>query len=63
MEKPKPAGQAPVPPPVAASLNGLTERKVLCHLPGGDLTLEWADSDEVFMTGPAAEVFTGDWPL
>lgn len=47
---------------VAAVLNGLTERKVLCHLPGGDLTLEWAESGEVYMTGPAAEVFTGVWP-
>ncbi|WP_437193108.1 diaminopimelate epimerase [Planctomicrobium sp. SH527] len=46
---------------VAGVLNGLTERKVLCHLPGGDLTLEWAESGEVFMTGPAAEVFSGDW--
>lgn len=48
---------------VAASLNGLTDRKVLCHLPGGDLVLEWADSGEVYMTGPATEVFSGDWPL
>lgn len=48
---------------VAAVLNGLTERTVLCHLPGGDLTLEWAESGEVYMTGPATEVFTGDWPL
>ena len=48
---------------VAAHLNGLTERKVLCHLPGGDLTLEWADTDEVFMTGPATEVFSGEWSL
>ncbi|SFH94184.1 diaminopimelate epimerase [Planctomicrobium piriforme] len=46
---------------VAAALNGLTGRKVLCHLPGGDLTLEWAESDEVYMTGPAVEVFSGDW--
>jgi diaminopimelate epimerase len=47
---------------VAAVLNGLTERTVLCHLPGGDLTLEWADSGEVYMTGPATEVFNGEWP-
>ncbi len=46
---------------VAGVLNGLTDRKVLCHLPGGDLTLEWAESGEVFMTGPATEVFSGDW--
>jgi diaminopimelate epimerase len=46
---------------VAAVLNGLTDRTVLCHLPGGDLTLEWAESGEVYMTGPAAEVFSGEW--
>jgi len=48
---------------VAAVLNDLTDRTVLCHLPGGDLTLEWAESGEVYLTGPAAEVFSGDWPL
>jgi diaminopimelate epimerase len=46
---------------VAGVLNGLTERKVLCHLPGGDLELEWSEGGEVFMTGPAVEVFTGEW--
>ncbi|QDT31354.1 diaminopimelate epimerase [Thalassoglobus polymorphus] len=46
---------------VAAVLNGLTDRTVLCHLPGGDLTLEWAESGEVYMTGPATEVFHGEW--
>jgi len=40
-----------------------TARKILAHLPGGDLGLEWRASDEhVLMTGPATEVFTGDWP-
>ncbi|MCA9054910.1 MAG: diaminopimelate epimerase [Planctomycetaceae bacterium] len=48
---------------VAAVLNGLTDRTVLCHLPGGDLTLEWSESGDVYMTGPATEVFSGDWPL
>lgn len=46
---------------VAGVLAGLTERRVLAHLPGGDLELEWAKSGEVYMTGPAAEVFTGEW--
>jgi len=46
---------------VAGVLNGLTERTVLCHLPGGDLTLEWAENGDVFMTGPATEVFSGEW--
>ncbi len=48
---------------VAAVLNGLGERTAMCHLPGGDLTLEWAASNEVYMTGPAVEVFSGEWPL
>ena len=38
-------------------------RKILAHLPGGDLELEWHENNHVFMTGPAVEVFTGDWPL
>lgn len=47
---------------VAAVLNGLCERTVLCHLPGGDLTLEWSESEGVvYMTGPAKEVFSGVW--
>ena len=46
---------------VAGVLAGLTERKVLAHLPGGDLELEWADTGEVYLTGPAVEVFSGEW--
>ncbi len=48
---------------VAGVLTGKTGRKLLAHLPGGDLALEWKQSDNhVLMTGPATEVFTGDWP-
>ncbi len=47
---------------VAGALIGKTQRKIVAHLPGGDLELEWADDDHVFMTGPAVEVFSGDWP-
>jgi diaminopimelate epimerase len=47
---------------VAGVLTGLTERRVLAHLPGGDLELEWAESGEVYLTGPAVEVFEGEWP-
>lgn len=48
---------------VAGVLTGRTERAILAHLPGGDLTLQWRQADNhVHMTGPAAEVFTGDWP-
>ena len=47
---------------VAGVLTGQTERKVLVHLPGGDLELEWCETtNHVFMTGPAEEVFTGKW--
>lgn len=47
---------------VAGVLTGNTGRKILAHLPGGDLHLEWRESDNhVFMTGPATEVFTGEW--
>ena len=47
---------------VAGVLAGLTDRKVLAHLPGGDLTLEWRESDNhVYMTGSATEVFSGEW--
>jgi diaminopimelate epimerase len=45
---------------VASALNGKTGRRVLAHLPGGDLTIHWSEEDgHVYMTGPAAEVFTG----
>ncbi len=47
---------------VAGGLSGRTERKILAHLPGGDLELEWAEGGQVFMTGPATEVFSGEWP-
>jgi diaminopimelate epimerase len=47
---------------VSGVLTGKTSRKLLAHLPGGDLTLEWRESDNcVYMTGPATEVFSGDW--
>jgi diaminopimelate epimerase len=48
---------------VAGVLNKKTSRKLLAHLPGGDLELEWAKSGEVYMTGPAEEVFSGEWPV
>ena len=45
---------------VAGVLTGNSERKVLIHLKGGDLELEWnAETNHVFMTGPAVEVFSG----
>jgi len=47
---------------VAGVLTGRTERQILAHLPGGDLELQWREADNhVYMTGPAVEVFQGEW--
>lgn len=48
---------------VAAHLNGHTGRKVRVHLQAGALDIEWAEDGHVYMTGPAEEVFTGDYPV
>ncbi len=46
----------------AGVLTGRTARQVLAHLPGGDLSLRWDEpTGHMFMTGPAEEVFTGQW--
>ena len=48
---------------VAGALTERTDRKITAHLPGGDLEIEWDEQDNrVYMTGPAVEVFSGDWP-
>jgi diaminopimelate epimerase len=48
---------------VAGALSGRTQRRIVNHLLGGDLELEWNASDNhVYMTGPATEVFSGEWP-
>jgi diaminopimelate epimerase len=47
---------------VAGVLIGRTERRITSKLLGGDLQLEWDEAtNHVFMTGPAAEVFSGEW--
>ena len=39
-----------------------TLSKALFELPGGDLQLRWDEKTKhVFMTGPATEVFSGEW--
>ena len=49
---------------VAAIFHDLTERNVTVHLPGGDLIIQWKwNTSPVFMTGPATEVFRGEWGL
>ena len=48
---------------VAGVLTSRTGRELLAHLPGGDLRLEWSEQDNhVYKTGPAVEVFSGEWP-
>jgi diaminopimelate epimerase len=48
---------------VAGVLTGRTNRDLLAHLPGGDLELSWPeDRASVSLTGPATEVFSGEWP-
>jgi len=46
---------------VAGLLTGRTGNRLLNHLTGGDLELTWDGAGAVFMTGPAVEVFTGDY--
>jgi diaminopimelate epimerase len=45
---------------VAAILTGRTQNKVLIHLDGGDLTIEWnRDTNHILKTGPSKLVFEG----
>ncbi|MBF0403348.1 MAG: diaminopimelate epimerase [Nitrospirae bacterium] len=44
---------------VATHLKGFSNSRVTVHLRGGDLEIEWSKDGNVYMTGPAAYVFTG----
>ncbi len=44
---------------VASALKDMTDKKAAIHLRGGDLVIEWAENNHVYMTGPAEEVFEG----
>jgi len=45
---------------VSSVLNGLTDRAATISLKGGNLFIEWNETDNhVYMTGPAAEVYKG----
>ncbi len=46
---------------VAGVLTDRLQRRSTIHLPGGSLEIEWAAADHIHMTGPAVEVFTGQW--
>jgi diaminopimelate epimerase len=49
---------------VAGVLTGRTGRRVTAHLRGGDSKIFWSETDNhVYLTGPAVEIFTGEWPL
>ncbi len=47
---------------VTAHLKGLVGDKVDITQPGGVLRVEWDGTGAVFLSGPAAFVFDGDWP-
>jgi diaminopimelate epimerase len=47
---------------VAGIVTGRFDRKVTIHLLGGDLDIEWGADNHVYKTGPAVEVFSGEWP-
>lgn len=45
---------------VASVLNGLTDRTAVVSLKGGELLIEWNESDNhVYMTGPAEQAYQG----
>jgi diaminopimelate epimerase len=47
---------------VASFITGRTGNRIVSHLHGGDLLLEWNEqSGHLFMAGPAVEVFSGEW--
>ncbi len=47
---------------VAARLHNMVDERVDIRFPGGTLTLEWDGDGEVYLSGPAVEVFSGEWP-
>jgi diaminopimelate epimerase len=44
---------------VASNILGLTGRRVVVRLLGGELEIEWGTDNHVYMTGPAVDVFEG----
>ena len=47
---------------VSARLAGVVDNKATLLQPGGDLVVEWDGGGEVYLSGPAVEVFEGEWP-
>ena len=48
---------------VAAVRTGRARRAATLRLLGGELEIEWAADNHVFMTGPTVEVYQGEYPL
>lgn len=46
---------------VAAARNGLAGRSATVHLPGGPLQIDWQADNHLAMTGPATNVYTGEY--
>jgi len=47
---------------VSARLLGIAEGRVNITLPGGTLAIDWDGEGEVYLEGPAEEIFSGEWP-
>ncbi|SNX55605.1 diaminopimelate epimerase [Thermoanaerobacterium sp. RBIITD] len=45
---------------VASAVTEKTKRDVYVHFKGGDLYIEWTDDNNIFLTGKAEKVFTGE---
>jgi diaminopimelate epimerase len=48
---------------IAARLHGLVDDDVTVLVRGGELNVRWDGEGEVWLDGPAVEVFEGTWPL
>jgi diaminopimelate epimerase len=48
---------------VAARLLGIAGGRVDITLPGGTLSIDWDGEGEVYLEGPAEEIFSGEWPV
>jgi len=48
---------------VASIINGFTERDVTVHVRLGRLHIKWPQDGSITMTGPATEVFKGEWRI
>jgi diaminopimelate epimerase len=46
---------------VAAMINDKIDRRVKVRMPGGEVTIEWRNDNEVVITGSAEVVYSGQW--